>query len=98
MGRALTDRRAHWQIPAARYTGAMNSSATSVRGLTLLALAVLLAGFGGCRDVMPPAGGGREGTSASAAARAPGYLTPEERPDSVALVPPPAAPGSAEFA
>lgn len=76
----------------------MNSSSTSVRGLSLLALATLLAGFGGCRDVMPPAGGGREGTSASAAAKAPGYLTPEERPDSVALLPPPAAPGSAEFA
>lgn len=69
-----------------------------VRGCTLLALAGLLAGFAGCRDVVTSAAGGREGTSASAAARAPGYLTPEERPDSVALIPPPPAPGSPEFA
>lgn len=76
----------------------MNSGSTFVRGLTLLALAGLLAWFAGCRDVVPSAAGAREGTSASAAARSPGYLTPEERPDSVALLPPPPAPGSAEFA
>ncbi len=75
----------------------MNSPSTFVRGLTLLALAGLLAGFGGCRDVVTSAAGEREGTSASAAARGPGYLTPEERPDSVALLPPPPAPGSPEF-
>ena len=67
------------------------------RTFTLLALAGLLAWFAGCRDVVTSAAGGREGTSASAAARAPGYLTPEERPDSVALIPPPPAPGSPEF-
>jgi acid phosphatase (class A) len=75
----------------------MNSPSTFVRGLTLLTFAGLLAGFGGCRDVVTSAAGGREGTSASAAARGPGYLTPEERPDSVALLPPPPAPGSPEF-
>ncbi len=75
----------------------MNSPSTFVRGLTLLMLAGLLTGFGGCRDVPTSAAGDREGTSASAAARGPGYLTPEERPDSVALLPPPPAPGSPEF-
>jgi len=68
------------------------------RGLTLLALAGPLALFAGCRDVVTSAAGGREGTSAAAAARGPGYLLPEERPDSVALIPPPPAPGSPEFA
>ena len=48
--------------------------------------------------MVPSAAGGREGTSASAAARGPGYLAPEERPDSVALLPPPPAQGSPEFA
>jgi acid phosphatase (class A) len=69
-----------------------------VRGFALLALVGLLAWFAGCRDVVTSAAGGREGTSASAAARDPGYLTPEERPDSVALLPPPPAPGSPEAA
>lgn len=68
-----------------------------VRVLALLPLAGLLAGFGGCRDVPTTAAGDREGTSASAAARGPGYLTPEERPDGIALIPPPPAPGSPEF-
>jgi acid phosphatase (class A) len=76
----------------------MNSSAMLVRGVMLLAMAGLLAGFGGCRDVATSAAGAREGTSAAAAARGPGYLTPEERPDSVALIPPPPEPGSPEFA
>ncbi len=76
----------------------MNSPSTFVRGVTLLVLAGLLAGFGGCRDVVTSAAGGREGTSSSAAARGPGYLAPEERPDSVALLPPPPAQGSPEFA
>ncbi|MEY2919872.1 MAG: hypothetical protein RL261_1177, partial [Pseudomonadota bacterium] len=76
----------------------MDSRPLLMRTVTLLALAGLLAWFTGCRDVVTSAAGGREGTSASAAARAPGYLTPEERPDSVALIPPPPAPGSPEFA
>ena len=66
--------------------------------MTLLVLIGVLAWFAGCRDVVSTSAGDREGTSAAAAARAPGYLLPEERPDSVALIPPPAAPGSAEFA
>jgi len=76
----------------------MNPSSNLARGVTLLALAGLLAWFVGCRDVVPSASGPREATSAAAAARAPGYLLPEERPDSVALLPPPPAPGSPEFA
>lgn len=76
----------------------MNFPSNVARGLTLLALAGLLAGFAGCRDVVTSAAGGREGTSAAAAARGPGYLLPEERPDSVALLPPPPAPDSPEFA
>jgi len=75
----------------------MNLSFNLTRGVTLLALAGLLAWFVGCRDVATSAAGGREGTSAAAAARGPGYLTPEERPDSVALLPPPPAPDSPEF-
>ncbi|MGB7738462.1 MAG: hypothetical protein WBM03_05060, partial [Steroidobacteraceae bacterium] len=76
----------------------MNFKSALARGLTLLALVGPLALSGGCRDVVTSAAGGREGTSASAAARGSGYLTPEERPDSVALIPPPPAPGSPEFA
>jgi acid phosphatase (class A) len=76
----------------------MHTPSTFARGLTLLAIVGVLAGFVGCRDVVTSAAGGREGTSASAAARGPGYLLPEERPDSVALIPPPPAPGSPEFA
>jgi len=76
----------------------MNPSSRLARRVTLLALAGLLAWFVGCRDVVPSASGPREATSAAAAARGPGYLLPEERPDSVALLPPPPAPGSPEFA
>jgi acid phosphatase (class A) len=76
----------------------MNPSSNFARGVTLLALAGALAWFVGCRDVVPPASGGREGTSAAAAAKIPGYLLPDERPDSIALIPPPPAPGTPEFA
>ena len=76
----------------------MNISSNFARGATLLVLAGLTAWFVGCREVVPSATGAREGTSAAAAARSPGYLLPEERPDSVALLPPPPAPGSPEFA
>ena len=76
----------------------MNIPSNFARGLTLLALAGLLAWFVGCRDVVPSATGPREATSAAAAAKIPGYLLPEERPDSIALIPPPPAPGSPEFA
>jgi acid phosphatase (class A) len=75
----------------------MNTRPNLARGSTLLALIGLLAWFVGCREVVPSAAGSREGTSAAAAARGPGYLLPEERPDSVALIPPPPAPGSPEF-
>jgi acid phosphatase (class A) len=76
----------------------MNIRSNFARGLTLIAVAGMLAGFAGCRDVVPSTTGGREGTSAAAAAKIPGYLLPEERPDSIALIPPPPAPGSPEFA
>jgi len=76
----------------------MNPSSRLARRVTLLALAGLLAWFVGCRDVVPSASGPREATSAAAAARGPGYLLPEERPDSVALLPPPPAPESPELA
>jgi acid phosphatase (class A) len=75
----------------------MNISSNFARGATLLALVGALAWFAGCRDVVPSATGGREGTSAAAAAKSPGYLLPEERPDSIALIPPPPAPGTPEF-
>ena len=76
----------------------MNIPSNFARGATLLALAGTLAWFVGCRDVVPSATDGREGTSAVAAAKSPGYLLPEERPDSIALIPPPPAPGTPEFA
>ena len=76
----------------------MNIPSNFARGATLLVLAGLIAWFVGCRDVVPSATGGREGTSAAAAAKSPGYLLPEERPDSIALIPPPPAPGTPEFA
>ena len=82
----------------ARYTGVMNIPTNFARGATLLVLAGTLAWCVGCRDVVPSGTGGREGTSAAAAAKHPGYLLPEERPDSIALVPPPPAPGSPEWA
>ncbi|MBK7902054.1 MAG: phosphatase PAP2 family protein [Proteobacteria bacterium] len=75
----------------------MKLTSNFARVVTLLSLAGTLAWFAGCRDVVPSASGPREATSAAAAAKAPGYLLPEERPDSVALLPPPPAPGSPEF-
>ena len=65
---------------------------------TLLAVATTLVWFAACRDVVPSATGGREGTSAAAAAKGPGYLLPEERPDSITLIPPPPAPGDCVLA
>lgn len=76
----------------------MNIPSNFARGATLLAVAATLVWFAACRDVVPSATGGREGTSAAAAAKGPGYLLPEERPDSIALIPPPPAPGTPEFA
>ena len=75
----------------------MNIPSNFARGATLLALAGMLAWFVGCREVVPTTSGPREATSAAAAAKMPGYLQPEERPDSIALLPPPPAPGSPEF-
>jgi acid phosphatase (class A) len=60
--------------------------------LGLLALVVLLSGCG-----ETPAQSERVATSAAVAVKVPGYLEPAERPDSVALLPPPPARGSAEY-
>jgi acid phosphatase (class A) len=60
--------------------------------LGLLAIVLLLSGCGGAS-----AQSERVATSAAAAVKAPGYLEPAERPDSVALLPPPPARGSAEY-
>lgn len=61
-------------------------------GWLVLPLAALLLVVG-CREVRsPPA----DRVATSAAAKAPGYLEADERPDSVALLPPPPAPGSKE--
>src|SRR5512133_1970790 len=49
----------------------------------------------GCREVTPPPG---DRAPTSAMAKAPGYLKPEERPDGIALLPPPPAAGSREAA
>jgi len=60
--------------------------------LGLLAIVLLLSGCGGAS-----AQNERVATSAAAAVKAPGYLEPAERPDSVVLLPPPPARGSAEY-
>lgn len=49
----------------------------------------------GCREVTPSPG---DRAPTSAMAKAPGYLKPEERPDGIALLPPPPAAGSREAA
>lgn len=59
-----------------------------------LAIVTLVAG---CQAPQPPAQE-RTSTSAQVAAKLPGYLKPEERPDSVALLRPPPARGSHEAA
>jgi len=81
-----------------RYTGRMKSAKTSTIALAVLACIGLAASVASCRLAPESQAGGRVSTSAQAAATTPGYLRPEERPDSVALIPPPPAPGSAEFA
>jgi acid phosphatase (class A) len=59
--------------------------------LTIVAL------FAGCQTPPPPPDA-RTSSSSQVAAKLPGYLKPEERPDSVALLPPPPARGSKEAA
>jgi acid phosphatase (class A) len=49
-------------------------------------------------SVAPASEPARAATSAHVAARVPGFLEPEERPDSLALVPPPPRKGSAAYA
>ena len=62
----------------------------------LISLCASVIALSGCREVAPAATD-RVPTSAAAAAKAPGYLAPEARPDGIALVPPPPAPGSPGF-
>jgi acid phosphatase (class A) len=74
----------------------LNSSCGRGRRCTafgLLAFFMLVAGAGEVTSAQSE----RVATSAAAAEKAPGYLDPAERPDSVALLPPPPARGSAEF-
>lgn len=58
--------------------------------LTVAALAV------SCKISPEAASTERRAIYTSAAVKAPGYLAPDERPDGIALVPPPPVPGSAE--
>jgi acid phosphatase (class A) len=53
--------------------------------------------MGGCGVPPQSTSGDRVSTSAQAAGKTAGYLRPEERPDSVSLIPPPPAKGSAGF-
>jgi acid phosphatase (class A) len=53
----------------------------------------------GCRNAPPePASPGRVATSAETARSRPGYLQPAERPNSLAILPPPPGDGTAQFA
>ena len=74
----------------------LNSLLASRRAMPVAALALLSLAMG-CRAPQPPAQE-RTSTSSQVAAKLPGYLKPEERPDSVVLLPPPPARGSQEAA
>jgi acid phosphatase (class A) len=74
----------------------LNSPPASRRARLAGALA-LITFVVGCQSPRPPAQE-RTATSAQVAAKLPGYLKPEERPDSVALLPPPPSRGSHEAA
>jgi acid phosphatase (class A) len=64
-----------------------------------LALLVCSPWAAGCRHAPPDsASPGRVATSADAARSRPGYLQPAERPNSVAILPPPPGDGTAQFA
>lgn len=84
----------------------MTVHSRSRRSLGLLAVALCAAltlSCAGSREAAAPATGPAPATQptpmyTSAASTAPGYLAKEERPDSIALVPPPPAPGSVEAA
>ncbi len=81
-----------------RYTGRMESAKKSTIALAVLVCIGLASSIAGCRLAPESQAGGRVSTSAQAATTTSGYLRPEERPDSVSLIPPPPAQGSAEFA
>jgi acid phosphatase (class A) len=71
----------------------LRSRTSPCRAVLVVPLAVVLLA-GGCRQVSTSPDE-RAATSGAQAAKAPGYLKPEERPDGVALLPAPPAPGSA---
>jgi acid phosphatase (class A) len=67
----------------------------------IAATLLLAAGLAACSRhgiELPAPQAGRAATSAEVANKVAGYLAPEERPDSIALLPPPPAPGSAAMA
>jgi acid phosphatase (class A) len=84
------------QIPG-RYTWHMTHTRTSVIALAVLCSSGIAWSLAGCSATPESTAGGRVSTSAQAAARTAGYLRPEDRPDSVSLIPPPPAKGSAGF-
>jgi acid phosphatase (class A) len=75
----------------------MTHTKTSTIALAVLFSSGLALSLAGCSATPESTAGGRVSTSAQAAARAAGYLRPEERPDSLSLIPPPPAKGSAGF-
>src|SRR5512139_660380 len=78
--------------PAGRLAPMLNSLLASRRAM-LAATLTLITLVVGCRAPQPPAQE-RTSTSSQVAAKLPGYLRPEQRPDSVALLPPPPSRGS----
>jgi acid phosphatase (class A) len=81
----------------ARYTAPM----TCIKNPTVAMAALLSSGImllvAGCGLTPQASVESRVSTSAQAAATTAGYLRPEERPDSVSLIPPPPGKGSAGF-
>ena len=80
-----------------RYTAPMIHAKTPTIALAVLCSVGITLSMGGCGVPPHSTSGDRVSTSAQAAARTAGYLRPEERPDSVSLIPPPPAKGSAGF-
>ena len=80
-----------------RYTALMTHTKTSTIALAVLFSSGLALSLAGCSATPESTAGGRVSTSAQAAAGTAGYLRPEERPDSLSLIPPPPAQGSAGF-
>jgi len=80
-----------------RYTSLMTHTKAPAIALAVLCSIAITLSIDGCGVPPQSTSGDRVSTSAQAAARTAGYLRPEERPDSVSLIPPPPAKGSAGF-